>query len=194
MAYRALTGHNPLGQALNMVRSTGQQAVSIRRSITINVPVSEAYDFWRDVENLDFMQHIESVRSLGSTRSHWVAKPLLGVPLEWDAEITDERENDHITWRSMSHSQLETWGSVHFREAPGGRGTEVQVNLNYAPPGGVAGATVAKLLNWVTAEQVEEDLRHLKQLLETGEVSIVEGQASGRSSRTAERFREITGQ
>jgi uncharacterized membrane protein len=193
MAYRALTGGNPIGQVMNMVRRTGQRSVSIDRSITINVPPSEVYNFWRDVENLDFMQHVESVHRMGETRSRWVATPLLGIPLEWDAEITDDRKNEHITWRSVRHSQIETWGSVHFAEAPGGRGTEVRVNFNYSPPGGVAGATVAKLINWVTAEQVDEDLRHLKQLLETGEVSIVEGQTSGRSD-IAERFREVTQQ
>lgn len=189
VAYRALSGYNPIGQLVNLVRSTRQQAVSIRRSITIDQPRSEVYDFWREVENLNFMEHVGSVRRMGEWRSRWVATPLLGVPLEWDAVITDDRENHHITWRSVRHSQIETWGSVHFREAQDGTGTKVHLNLNFSPPGGVVGTAVARLLNFVTAEQVEEDLRKLKRFLETGDVSIVE-EPSGRNE-AQEHFREL---
>ena len=54
--------------------------------------------------------------------------------------------------------------------APGGRGTEVHVELRYDPPGGKLGALVAKLFGEEPGQQVEGDLRRFKQVIETGEV------------------------
>ena len=45
----------------------------------------------------------------------------------------------------MAGSEIDTAGSVHFHGAPGGRGTEVRVELQYVPPGGALGAVFAKL-------------------------------------------------
>ncbi len=77
---------------------------------------------------------------------------------------------------------MDNAGSVHFQEATGGRGTEVKVSLKYDPPGGIVGATIAKLFGEEPSQQVEEDLRHFKQLMETGEIPTIEGQSSGRAS------------
>jgi uncharacterized membrane protein len=64
--------------------------------------------------------------------------------------------------------------------APGDRGTEVHVRLDYKPPGGKAGAMVAKLFGDEPGQQVGDDLRRLKQMLEAGEVATTAGQPSGR--------------
>ena len=69
-------------------------------------------------------------------------------------------------------------GSVRFRSLARG-GTQLDVRLQYAPPGGRLGASVAWLLGSSPAAQVREALRQLKQVLETGEVPTVEGQPSG---------------
>jgi len=71
-------------------------------------------------------------------------------------------------------------GSVHFRDAAGGRGTELRVVLEYDPPAGRLGAAVATLLGEEPNVQVREDLRRFKQLVETGEIATTEGQPSGR--------------
>ena len=55
-------------------------------------------------------------------------------------------------------------------EDSGGRGTEVHVELRYDPPAGKLGALVAKLFGEEPRQQVDGDLRRLKQVLETGEV------------------------
>jgi len=78
-------------------------------------------------------------------------------------------------------SDIDNAGSVRFRPGPNGRGTEVTVELNYEPPAGVIGATIAKLLGEEPEVQVREDLRRFKQIMETGEIPTIEGQPSGRS-------------
>ena len=67
-----------------------------------------------------------------------------------------------------------------LRNTPMVSGTVVKVSLSYDPPGGIIGATFAKLFGEEPEQQIVEDLRHFKQVMETGETASVEGQSSGR--------------
>jgi uncharacterized membrane protein len=158
-----------------------RKAVKVERSVTINRPAQELYDFWRDFEQLPrFMTHLESVTVLDDRRSHWVAKAPAGTEVEWDAEIINEIPGQLIAWKSVAPADVANAGSVHFQTAPGGRGTEVKVVLDYEPPAGRLGAIAAKLLHEEPDTQVREDLRRFKQLMEAGEVPTTEGQPAGR--------------
>jgi uncharacterized membrane protein len=145
--------------------------VHVQESITVGRPPEEVYRFWRDFEHLpEFMEHLESVRVLDERRSHWQARAPAGSSVEWDAEIVEDRPNELISWRSTQTAEVPNMGTVRFVRAPGDRGTEIHVELRYEPPGGKAGALVAKLFGEEPAQQVKSDLRRLKQVLETGEV------------------------
>lgn len=172
LVYRGKTGYCPVYHAFG-IHAAGfgtYEGIKIEKSITVDRPREEVYRFWRSFENLPlFMEHLESVQS-SNGRSHWVAKEQPGgIRIEWDAEITKERENEVIKWQTLANADIRHKGSVRFKNAPAGRGTEVTVKMKYYPPGGKAGAAVAKLLNRITEHQVEEELRHFKQIMETGE-------------------------
>jgi uncharacterized membrane protein len=150
--------------------------IRIRKAITIGRAAEELYRFWRDFENLPrVMTHLESVRVTGERRSHWKAKAPLGFRVTWDAEIVEDQPNERIAWRSLEGAGVKNAGSVTFEPAPGGRGTTVRVDLQYEPPGGVIGATLAKLFGEEPGQQVQEDLRAFKQVMETGEMVRSEG-------------------
>ena len=70
-------------------------------------------------------------------------------------------------------------GAIRFRPAPGGRGTEVRLDVEYEPPASALGRSVARLFGSATEYRVEEDLRRLKQLLEAGETATTRGQPRG---------------
>jgi uncharacterized membrane protein len=129
------------------------------------------------------MENLESVTKLDETRSHWVAKGPGGKQVEWDAEIYNEKENELIAWRSLPGSDVTNAGSVHFEEAPG-HGTYVKVVLNYNPPGGKAASLLAKLFGKEPGQLIEQNLRRLKQLVETCEIPTTEGQSSGRQQQS----------
>jgi uncharacterized membrane protein len=151
--------------------------------VTILRPREELYRFWRDFSNLPrIMRHLQSVQTTGDGRSHWVARGPLGIPIEWDAEIITERENELIGWRSVGDSEVDTAGSVHFTSAPGDRGTEVRVVLKYDPPAGKLGSAVAWLLGKAPDQQIREDLRRFKWVMETSTVPTIEGQPHGSAS------------
>ncbi|PYR57396.1 MAG: cyclase, partial [Acidobacteria bacterium] len=63
---------------------------------------------------------------------------------------------------------MDNSGSVRFREAPGARGTEVLVRLQYHEPAGAIARGLAWLFGEEPGQQIEEDLRRVKQLMETG--------------------------
>ncbi len=157
------------------------KGVRVEKAVTINAPPEQIYAFWRNFENLPrFMHNLEAVECHDSRRSHWTAKGPAGMKADWEAEIINEIPNELIAWRSIDGSRVDNAGSVHFEPAFGGRGTIVKVVLRYDPPAGVFGAAVSKFLGEDPAMNVQEDLRRLKMLLETGEIATTEGQPTGR--------------
>jgi uncharacterized membrane protein len=177
LLYRGLNGHWPdvlNGQTYRDGTKTALGAdggVHVRESLRLEVPVADVYRFWRRLENLpQFMTHLTRVTETQGSNSHWVAEGPAGLAIEWEAELINEIENKLLAWRSLPGSDVATAGSVSFSTARGGRGTEVSVHLQYAPPAGKAGAFVASLFGREPTQTVREDLRHLKQLLEAGEI------------------------
>jgi uncharacterized membrane protein len=157
-----------------------QTGIRIDEKVTINRSPGEVFRFWRDLGNIaEFMEHVESVRTIGENRSRWIAKGPAGKCLEWDAQIINEKENELIAWRSLEGSEVANAGSVHFKEAAGGRGTEVHVEILYSPPGGNVGALAAKLFGGDPAVQIRSDLKRLKARLEAGVLPNTEGQSAG---------------
>lgn len=188
--WRGATGHCPVYETLGISTADeqGQQVsvpygkgIRVEKTVTINATPEQLYAFWRNFENLPrFMDHLESVKVIDGRRSHWVAKGPAHINAEWDAEIINEVPNELIGWRSIDGSRVDNAGSVHFKRTAAGRGTEVHVVLRYDPPAGIIGATIARLFGEEPSMQVQEDLRRLKELVETGEVATTANQPSGR--------------
>jgi uncharacterized membrane protein len=157
--------------------------LALQKTVTINRDADELYRVWRDFKRLpEFMEHVRAVTTIDERRSHWVVKGPAGTRLEWDAEIVEDRPGEVIGWRSLPGAEVDNAGEVHFRPAPGGRGTEVRVLLRFDPPAQRLGALVARLLGEHPSHQLDEDLRRFKQLVETGRIPTTTGQPSGRRS------------
>jgi uncharacterized membrane protein len=160
--------------------SGGNQGVHAKASCIVNGSPDEVYRFWRDFQNLPrFMKHLESVQDLGDGRSHWVAKGPAGTTVEWDATIIADVPGEVITWRSLDNADVDNAGAVRFEAAPGNRGTIVKVNIQYNPPAGIVGATIAQLFGEEPEQQLDDDLRRFKQVLEVGEVVVSEATLMG---------------
>jgi len=181
LVYRGVSGHCHLYGAMGVDTSekhgegTAVEAGrghKIETSVIVNRPAEELYRFWRNLSQLpQVMSHLEEVRELDGRRSHWKSKLVVGMRVEWDAEIINERANEMIAWRSLPGSEINTAGSVHFLPAGVGRGTEVRVSLKYDPPGGKVGATIAGWVGASPEEQIKEDLNRFKRMMESGAAS-----------------------
>lgn len=142
------------------------------RTVTINRPRDELFAYWRNFANLPtFMDNVVSVEILDDARSHWVVKAPAGRTVEWDAIITEDKENESIAWASAEGADVPNSGRIDFRDAQGGRGTIVTATILYDPPAGMVGKVIAKLFQREPAIQARRDLRRFKQLMETGEIA-----------------------
>ena len=173
---RGLTGQCEIYRALGMDTSAsrddtrralgGPAGVNVTEAVTIARPIEELYRFWRNLENLPrLMQHLESVERMTDTLSHWRARGPAGTTLEWDAEIINEVPNTVIGWRSLEGADVVSAGSVNF-DAEGDGRTRVTVRLQYSPPGGKAGAALAKFFGGDAATEILEDLQRFKEQVE----------------------------
>lgn len=167
-------------------RTDASRHFKVEEVATINRSIEDVYRFWHDFKNFPrFMRQIESVEILDSRRSRWRASGPAGIPVEWRAEIVQDRENEWIAWRSIEGSTVEISGSVRFAHAPGARGTEVRVQLQYRPPAGAIGRGLTWLFGKDPAGHVREDLFRFKQLMETGEVPLSDGPSMWRAAQPA---------
>jgi uncharacterized membrane protein len=158
--------------------------MDLTATTTVRRSVPEVYAFWRRLENLPtFMAHLDEVRSTGDRTSHWTASAPFGRTVEWDAEITDEEPDERIGWRSTGEADVPNVGKVWFVPAPDGVSTEIHVVLVYDVPGGELGKAVARYFGEEPHQQLDDDLRRLKQVLETGEVVRSDGAPWGKRAR-----------
>lgn len=185
IAAAAVTGVTAadIWSSMRQSRELAATEVNIEKSIAINRPVNECYRFWRNFENFPrFMQHVQDVRVLSDTRSHWIVKAPAGTTVEWDAEITYDQPNQLLVWHSVEGSDIDHAGQIRFEPSVDGSSTVLHVEMQYRPPGGKAGALIAKLFGEEPEQQIEEDIRRFRQLIETGEIATTVGQSSGRRS------------
>ena len=144
----------------------------IEKAFTIECPATELYAYWRDLRNLpDIMSHLASVEVIDERRSRWTAKGPAHLPVTWEAEIIDDTPDERIAWRSVAGA-VPNAGSVTFAQAPGGRGTELRVEMEWAAPGGPLGKSFATLFGGDPGLIVETDLRRFKATMEAGYPAI----------------------
>jgi uncharacterized membrane protein len=171
LVYRSTTGYCPAYGALGIdthhdtaarPEDYFERGVHVEQSYMIQRPVEEVYRFWRDFANLPvFMDHLQKVEVLSSTRSRWTAKaPLLGQ-VSWEAEIIHDQPNELIAWKSVEHATVANAGTVTFkrRDVEGQPQTEIKVVLDYIPPAGAEGQSIAQLLGEEQSHTFREYLR-----------------------------------
>jgi uncharacterized membrane protein len=162
---RAVT-NLPAGRLLGT--NGGRRALDIQKTIVVSAPIEQVWELWSNFEHFPrFMSHLREVRRVSTNRSHWVAAGPAGVPVEWDAVITEWEPRESIAWKSVEGSTVETAGRVRFQSLADGN-TEIDVQLSYNPPAGALGHTVALLFGVDPKRAMDEDMVRLKSLLEEG--------------------------
>ncbi|MEU6389155.1 SRPBCC family protein [Streptomyces sp. NPDC046939] len=167
-----------------VTRTRRRTPMQLTAATTVGRPPEEVYALWSNLAGLpDFMAHLEEVRVTGPRTSHWRADAPFGKTVEWDAETTEDIPNQLIAWRSVDGADIDNSGEVRFVPAPGDRGTEVRVKLRYDVPAGPLGKAVARYFGEEPHQQLDDDLRRFKQIVETGEVVRSEGAPGGKRAR-----------
>ena len=168
LAARGVTNID-LGNLLGLTRD--RNALRFHKTISIDAPVKELYQFWIHLENFPkIMTHVKEVKDLGNNRSHWTVEGPASVGVEWDAVITEKIPNQSIAWESVQGEEVETAGKVRFRANPDGS-TRLTVHLDYSPPAGAVGHALASIFGKDPKRAMDEDLLRLKTQFEQEEIS-----------------------
>jgi uncharacterized membrane protein len=134
---------------------------SVTETIEVDVPVATAYNQWTQFEEFPkFMEGIESVTQTDDTHLRWVAE-IAGKRHEWDAEITEQKPDQVIAWRSVDGNY--TSGRVTF-EPSDVASTKITVEMVYDTDGVVE--TLGSALG-ADSRRVKGDLKRFKELVES---------------------------
>jgi uncharacterized membrane protein/HSP20 family molecular chaperone IbpA len=145
----------------------GRKAVDLQQAIHIDAPVDRVFDLWSRYENFPrFMSYVREVRQLGPDWSHWVVAGPAGVPVEWDAEITEFIPRTVLAWKTTPGSIIQHSGVVRFDDEDGG--TRVTIRMSYNPATGAIGHVIADLLGADPKTRMDQDLAMMKTFVETG--------------------------
>lgn len=148
--------------------------LSVAVSQTINRSPEEVYGFFTDAAHWPlFMKGVQSAQQSEQTLSWRMESGSQGR-----SEITENIPQRRFCWTTTVNG-ISYDCVVHFREAPGNRGTEVYWFL-MAPSARTAITEGFKSAFGNSIEQMaRESIRRLKQLLETGEIATTVGQSHG---------------
>jgi uncharacterized membrane protein len=144
------------------------RVIEIDKAIHLHAPVEDVFKIWSNYRAFPrFMTHLKEVRDLGNGQSHWVAEGPAGIPISWDAEVTQCVPNKLLAWRSLPGTAVQTEGVVRFDKDEDG-GTRIGIRMFYKPPGGVIGHCIASLLGADPKHEIDDDMVRLKSLIELG--------------------------
>lgn len=170
MLFRGISGYCPAYDLMDKKGILKGSDVAITASLTVDKPVEEVYNAWRQLENLPmFMKHLHSVEVIDETTSQWKAKIPGGIgTIGWKAQILTDRPNELLSWQSMADSTINNAGRVTFKD--NGNSTTLEVSIAYHAPFGKAGEAGAKLLTPLFENMLQKDIEGFKEYIETGRV------------------------
>jgi uncharacterized membrane protein len=150
----------------------------VRVGFTIAKPQEEVYDFVRNTQNWSSgLRMIRFERNSEGVTLHFGDGDRLSFDTQ--VQVSDEKPGEYIAWASEPGKMIEHRGVVHFKKAPGDRGTELSVALEYKAPTGPLSRAAALFAGIDPEQLVRESLRQIKQLMEAGEIATTAGQPVG---------------
>lgn len=133
---------------------------TIEQSIDVEVPVRTAYDQWTQFEEFPrFMEGVDRIEQVTPTWTRWETS-IAGVHREFDAEITEQRPDERVAWRSVAEPRQA--GVVTFHRIDPAT-TRVMVQMEFDPEGFAEQA--ADKLN-IVERRVKGDLKRFKSFIE----------------------------
>ncbi len=165
-----MTGRS-LGAESTAARGAAQTRVEVREQITIGKPPEELYRFWRDFQNLPAVHGAPRVRA-----RDWTTAGRAGRPGRRPARRSNGTPRSPTTCRTSGSRGARSGrptchnsGTVRFLRRPATGAPKSTSSCATTHPAAKLGAVVAKLFGEEPGAG-QDDLRRLKQVMETGEV------------------------
>ena len=144
-------------------RMSAAPSTRLGRSVRVDAEPYDVYTAWRRLEELsELLAPLCSVERLDAVRSCWTALTPDGELVQWEAEIVDDVPGELIVWNTTG-GPVEAIAYVHFSADPGGRGTHVEVEMEFCLPEPTAYPGAPDVV-------LERGLRRLEQLFDRGDL------------------------
>jgi len=188
LLHRGVTGRCYVYRALGRnTAESAQRRTEVQRSITIGRSADELYRAWRDPEHISaIMGQFARVEGAGEGRFRWSVFLPGKRELTWTTRSTEAAPGERISWRTEPDAPFVHEGSVRFRKAPGGKGTEVTLRMSFGPLPGALQALTSKFLRKIPQALEDSILRRCKNLCEAGEIPTLEHNPAARTSSRRE--------
>ena len=178
---RGVTGRCPMYDAMGREPESYRRPVRVVEQMQVGISPAEAYDGVARPRALPPLHAAREERD-GDGRDVALGGPVLGPARDRVGRGADQgragpgasrgvRRTMRSRWRRRAASPSSTWPTA----APG-----LRVEIGYYPPAGALGRTAARLFGPVSEQQVREDVRRFKSLMEAGETPTTEGQPTGK--------------
>lgn len=186
---RAL-GHTPGKRALSAASGTlsemgaGRQPradTPISRSITVDAPTEELAETWRDPEALSqIVGHFADVEATDEDILRWTVEAPGDRTISWDTRFVADEPGEFLRWETPGDAMVPHEGELRFTPAPADHGTEVELTIDFDPPGGAVGAAAIDRVDVLPEAALGTALGRLKSLVEAGEIPTLEDNPSAR--------------
>ncbi len=149
---------------------------------TIHATPEQIYNVYTRIELLPTWQEgVVSVERTGEHTLHWkMQDPGTRRQFEFDSEELESTPGKRHVARITSGPTAGTTDVLSLEPHPAGRGTIATLISDYKLPGGWVTNAVTAVVSRSPAQITIENLRHLKELVESNEIPSVEGQPAGR--------------
>jgi len=139
-------------------------------TVTIRRPVEDVFGFYRDFTNLPrFLGDVMAVKQVGPATFEWTIQGPLGIRVNLNIKVTEERPNKLICYETVGVAGLKGSWEIHF--ATGSKPGETEVRGVMKIPFGRLTRGALALIGKFPAEEQSSNLHRLKELLETGKVT-----------------------
>lgn len=141
----------------------------IEKTIRINAPISDLYDFWTNPENYPkVFSHVAKIERMGENLYRWTINGPGGIPVGWEGVITRTIPNTLVEWKSLPGSAIANFGVAHF-DAHYDASTRINIRMFYRPPAGILGKFFAEMVGADAEKILDQDLKRLKYMFEKTE-------------------------
>jgi uncharacterized membrane protein len=169
---------------MNNVEPATTLDAAARASVTIGRPAEELRALWlRPDTQSRIWADFADVTVTDDGAAEWTARGPAGGEYHWRTETRQTSSTD-VRWSSLEGADIANTGVLRFRPAPGDRGTELHLDVQFDPPGGVVGEAVSKLFHIVPSEIVSKALYRFRALAITGEIPTTYPQPAARNGGT----------
>ncbi|HZR27236.1 MAG TPA: SRPBCC family protein, partial [Terriglobales bacterium] len=158
----------------------------LEKTIRIDAPLSDVFDFWANPENYPgAFSHVSNIERLGENLYRWRLIGPSKIAVTWEGVITRVISNTLIEWKSLPGSSVGNFGIVRFDPLYDGS-TRVHIRMFYRPPAGILGQFIAEFLGADPNKILDQDLNQLKRLFEDGGPSTKSRSSSNLASAETE--------